>query len=510
MILAKEVDLEALNGEDAVDASKRGLPFRLRDGLLYHNGVDGYSRLCIPFSMIDDMLKMAHDDQHHFGIERMTRELSGLSIRNLSTRIRKHIHGCETCCLGQTDRQRRIGNYQPVRAPLLPMHTIAVDFITEMPPVSSKDSPWALEGFDTFDQLMTVTCAASKRNLLIPGYCRYTAADWATVLARQLMLSDWGMPKVIISDRDSKFTSPFWRGLWKSFGTRLAMTAAYHPSADGLAERRNQTVEIALRFHNMEHPGDNWTYLLPALQWNLNGAYNTGTKTSAHEFIYGFSLRGPLESFQPDDDVPDLVFMREAVRKDAQLAMDFAAAKAKRWYDAKHRPIQLKAGDRVYLRLHDGYYLPGRPPRKWSQQRSGPYKILEMVGDLACRLDLPNTMKIHPVISCRHLQPAHADDFQPEEPGPLEEDEEVGDQYEVERLLFKQVRRLGRAATPFEGFMVRWKGWGPQHDSWVRSENIDPQLVRDFKAQHPSDDEEDEDAPFRRAKPRRSRSRGPR
>lgn len=142
---------------------------------------------------------------------------------------------------------------------------------------------------------MTVTCAASKRCLLIPGHSTYSAANWATVFARQLMLSDWGMPKVIVSDRDSKFTSPFWKTLWSLFGTR----------------------------------------------------------------------------------------------KEARLAMDFAAAKAKRWYDAKHRPIQLKAGDKVYLRLHNGYNLPGKPNRKLSQQRTGPFVIKRMVGDLAAELQLP-------------------------------------------------------------------------------------------------------------------------
>jgi hypothetical protein len=240
----------------------------------------------------------------------------------------------------------------------------------------------------------------------------------------------------------------------------------------------------------MENPDANWVRILPALQWNLNGAYNIGTRTSAHEFIYGISLQGPLEGLQPgDDDVSDLPFLREAVRKEAHLAMDFAAAKAKRWYDAKHRPIQLRAGDKVYLRLHDGYHLPGKPARKWSQQRTGPFEIKRMVGDLAAELELPPAWKIHPVISCQQLQPAHADAFQPEEPSPVEEDD---GQYVVERIMRREVRRLGRKATPFEGFWVRWKGWGPEHDAWVRTADIDPEVIADFKTAHPEAFEVDE------------------
>ncbi|VZH91969.1 unnamed protein product [Fusarium fujikuroi] len=263
----KPVDANRLNGEDAVSASKRGVPFALKDGLLYHEQTDGYLRLCVPHAMIDEILKMAHDDQHHFGTERMTRELSGLSIHNLTTRIRKHIHGCKTCCLGQTDRQQRIGNYMPIRPPVTPMHTIAIDFITDLPPVLSAGSPWAISGFDLYDQLMTVTCAASKRCLLVPGY------------------------------------------------------------------------------------------------------------STAHEFIYGFKPISALDTVTPMEDVADLPYLREVTRKEARLAMDFAAMKGKRWYDDKHRPITLKQGDRVYLRLHDGYHLPGKPSKKWSQQRTEAYLI---------------------------------------------------------------------------------------------------------------------------------------
>ncbi len=71
---------------------------------------------------------------------------------------------------------------------------------------------------------------------------------------RQLLLSDWGIPTAIISDRDRKFTLDFWQGMWEALGTKLLMTAAYHPQADGLAERKNQTVEIALRFFVFERP----------------------------------------------------------------------------------------------------------------------------------------------------------------------------------------------------------------------------------------------------------------
>lgn len=67
--------------------------------------------------------------------------------------------------------------------------------------------------------------------------------------------------------------------------------------------------------------------------------------------------------------------MRDNLRQDAQLAMDFAAAQAKRQYDDKHRPIEFNVGDNVYLCLHRGYHLPGNPSRELSQQRAGPFVV---------------------------------------------------------------------------------------------------------------------------------------
>ncbi|KAM4060255.1 chromatin organization modifier domain-containing protein [Hirsutella rhossiliensis] len=267
------------------------------------------------------------------------------------------------------------------------------------------------------------------------------------------------------------------------------MTTAYHPQADGLAERRNQTVETALRLAYIEDPNLDWKTLIPSLQWHLNTAYNTSTKTSAHELMYGFPLKGPLEAVDrtASAEADELPYIKEALRKQASLAMDLAAMKAKRWYDAKHRPIHLKAGDKVYLKLHQGYHQPGRPPKKWSQQREGPFVIRRMVGDLACELDLPEQIKVHPVISIHHLKPAHEGCFEEAHPGPVEVTKDFTDQegefYEVDKLLDVRVRKIGRNRKPVTEYLVHWKGWGSMHDQWVRKEEISSKALDEFHGQ---------------------------
>ncbi|MBW0524326.1 hypothetical protein O181_064041 [Austropuccinia psidii MF-1] len=97
-----------------------------------------------------------------------------------------------------------------------------------------------------------------------------------------------GVPKIIISDRDSKFTSEFWNNLNDMLGTKISFSTAYHPQTDGLAERIIQTMEdINRRFcaYGMEykdHEGyiHDWVTLLPAVQLTYNTSQHSTTGKS--------------------------------------------------------------------------------------------------------------------------------------------------------------------------------------------------------------------------------------
>lgn len=63
-----------------------------------------------------------------------------------------------------------------------------------------------------------------------------------------------------------------------------------------------------------------------------------------------------------------------------KISIDFAAADAKIRYDARHTPLIFDVRNKAYLKLHHGYNLPGKPPRKWPQQRVGPLTVIRRVG----------------------------------------------------------------------------------------------------------------------------------
>jgi len=470
------------------NAVKRGVPFSLRDGLLYHEPVGGRGRLCIPSNAVKKILTMAHGDQH-FGIDRTRHELDGFCIPNLTKRLDDFVKHCPSCLVNSTLRTKPNGELQPIRTPTQPFHTIAIDFILALPEIPAV-GPWILSGHDIYNAVLTCTCKSSRRTLLIPGHDTYTAEDWAVVLLRILLLTDWGVPRGIISDRDPKWISRFWRGLFKSLGTQLLMSTAWHPQTDGASERKNQTTEIALRFVIFDHPDEPWSNFIVGLQAALNNAHCTTIGTSPNEMVLGFKPNTALSllSRNEGNEIPQCI--RDLRQRDAEIAMDFAAMAAKERYDARHNPITMDVGDKVYVRLHRGYHLPGKPNRKLSEQRMGPFDVIRRVGRLAYEINLPPQWKIHPVISVAHLVPAPKSPDPFDRPVPdsqepaegIEGDDDEWKSYEVERIVDKRIVRYGNK----DGieYLVKYVGWGAAWNEWHPIELLGNarDLVEDYES----------------------------
>jgi hypothetical protein len=135
---------------------------------------------------------------------------------------------------------------------------------------------------------MSITCQFSKRIGLLPGKDTDKAEAWGTRLLDFLSLTGWNTPVRIISDRDSKFLAGIWRAIFARLQTRLLMTTAWHPQADGQSERTNQTVEIAMRFAADDQRYVDWEDAIPALVRAYNSSTNSTTGYTPDELCYGF------------------------------------------------------------------------------------------------------------------------------------------------------------------------------------------------------------------------------
>jgi hypothetical protein len=271
-------------------------------------------------------------------------------------------------------------------------------------------------------------------------------------------------------------------------GTRHIATTAYHPSADGQAERTNYTLEVALRYFVNESQ-DDWADTLRTIEALLNNAKSATTGKAPNELIYGKRVRLDLVACvsEATPEAADLGKRRQQAQEDATRAIAFAQKAMKTVYDRKHEQPRFEDGW-AFLRLGDGYKVAGIPKRKIGPQRVGPFKITEVLSKgKAYRLDLPSHYGIHDVISVAHLEPLPVPGSDPyNRPVPNEGMTTVyahdgAEEWELDSLVKK--RLLGRGSNRTTQYLARWKGYGPEWDQWLEESELGNalDLIKDFE-----------------------------
>ena len=333
-----------LQNNESLNDNAINLPFIIDTDLIYYEDPECGRRLCIPDydDLVKDVFKMAHDEAGHPGYSRTHERITQtLFIQRLSQRLHEYLRHYPRCRLNQTPRHRPYGTLQPILTPAEPYYTVTIDFILALP----QSTP------DKYDCLLTVTDKFTKRIALIPGRGTYKAKDWALSLLNRLMTADWGLPKVIISDRDPKFLSELWKTWFSQLNVQLLTSTSYHPQTDGQSERTNQTIEIALRYYLSTIDNvHRWPQIIPLLQVRINNS-TTITGRSPNEILYGFKTREPLDLILPAstnvnseqqqdrnsveqlDQQPPYI----QARIDAADAIALAAMEAKKYYDGRHK-----------------------------------------------------------------------------------------------------------------------------------------------------------------------------
>jgi transposase InsO family protein len=102
-----------------------------------------------------------------------------------------------------------------------------------------------------------------------------------------------GVPKKIVSDTRSQFTSRLWQNLHECMDMKLNFSSAYHPQIDGQTERTNQVLEDMLRANTLKH-GGSWYKSSPYTEFSYNNSYQANLKMSSFEALYGRKCRTPL------------------------------------------------------------------------------------------------------------------------------------------------------------------------------------------------------------------------
>ena len=98
----------------------------------------------------------------------------------------------------------------------------------------------------------------------------------------------------IVSDRDTKFLSHFWRCLWAKLGTKLLFSTTCHPQTDGQTEVVNRTLSTMLRAV-LKNNKKMWEECLPHIEFAYNRSLHSTTKMCPFEVVYGFLPRAPID-----------------------------------------------------------------------------------------------------------------------------------------------------------------------------------------------------------------------
>jgi hypothetical protein len=200
--------------------------FLLREGLLYR-----VNKLCLPASSIHLLLlQEAHGGglMGHFGVKKTEEMLAAHFFWPWMRRdVERYVSRC-TICNNAKSRLNPHGLYMPLSVPRAPWEDISMDFVFGLPRIKrGRDSVFVV--IDRFSQMV----------YFIP----YHKTDNAS--ARDLFFNEvlrlHGVPNTIVSDRDAKFLSHFWRTLWYKLGTKLLFSTC-HPRTNGQTEVVNSTL----------------------------------------------------------------------------------------------------------------------------------------------------------------------------------------------------------------------------------------------------------------------------
>jgi hypothetical protein len=439
----------------------------VKDGAIFTKD----SKLYIPFDegLRSQLIRECHDTplNGHLGDFKTLNKLNmHYYWPNMRKTVQQYITQCQSCQRNKNSNQLPIGLLQSLEVPGKRWETVTMDLITQLP--KTKAGHDAIIVFvDKFSKMVhyaatTTTCTA----------------DEVAKIFFNVVVKLHGVPKSIVSDRDPRFTSRFWQGLWKLCGTQLKMSTAYHPQTDGQTERSNRTLEEILR-HYVSAKQNDWDEHLTAAEIAVNSSVQASTGFTPYYLNYGdhpvFPTHVSLASIK-NETLYELMQGLQANIERAQGNMERARERQTHYANLNRREYTFKEGEEVWLSTQN-LKLPTSITKKLSNKYTGPFKVAEVIGQAACKLKLPSAWKIHPVFHISQLKRYVPDGSTMEQQVIDIEVEEQQPEYEVDKIIGK---RLGKQSQL--EYLVLWKGYPESEATWESYDRVqDLAALDDFE-----------------------------
>jgi hypothetical protein len=216
---------------------------------------------------------------------------------------------------------------------------IVMDFIVGLPRTQSG-----------YDSIWVIVDRLTKVAHVIPVKTTYSRPQLVEMYMSRIVCLH-GVPKKIVSDRGTQFTSKFWKRLHETLDTQLRFSSAYHPQTDGQTERVNQILEDMLRACALQY-GRSWDKSLPYAEFFYNNSYQESLKMAPFEMLYGRMCRTPLfwsETGERKVFGPNI--LQEAEKQVCMVRENLRVAQSrqKSYVDHRRRELSFEVGDFIYL-----------------------------------------------------------------------------------------------------------------------------------------------------------------
>ncbi|GJR02866.1 putative reverse transcriptase domain-containing protein [Tanacetum coccineum] len=337
---------------------------------------------------------------------------------------------------------------------------ITMDFVTKLPKTAN--------GYDT---IWVIVDRLTKSAHFLPMR-ENDPMEKLMKLYMKEVVTRHGVPVSIISDRDGRFTSLFWQALHKALGTRLDMSTAYHPETDGQSERTIQTLEDMLRACVLDF-GKSWDRHLPLVEFSYNNSYHTSIKAAPFEALYGRKCRSPVCWAEVGDaQLTGPAIIHETTEKIVQIKSRIQAARdrQKSYANIRRKPMVFQVGDKVMLKVSPwkGVVRFGKRG-KLNPRYVGPFKVIERVGTVAYKLELPQQLsRVHNTFHVSNLKKCLSDESLVI---PLEElrvDDKLHFVEEPVEVMDREIKQLKRSRIPI--IKVRWNSKRGPEFTWERED----------------------------------------
>jgi transposase InsO family protein len=243
------------------------------------------NKLCVSASSVRLLfLQEVHggDLMGHFGVKKIEDVLTAHFFwPKMRRNVECYVSWCMTCNKAKS-RLNPHHLYMPLPVPSVPWKDISMDFVLGLP-ITKRGR----------DSIFVVVDHFSKIAHFIPCHKSDNASHVADLFFTKIVHLH-GVPNTIVSDRDAKFPSHFWRTLWFKLETKLLFSTTCHPQTDGQTEAVNRTLSTMLRAilkANLKL----WEECLPHIEFSYNRYVHFTTKVSPFQVVYGFNLHAHID-----------------------------------------------------------------------------------------------------------------------------------------------------------------------------------------------------------------------